>query len=345
MNLGSSITLPFPKGMALNEFLNLAHAPELEDLFDKSLNTPLADFLLRPRKNIRNKIVQLGFSLASNNLQQPSKPPVDIESVCNSCCAVLEIFHAGSLVVDDIQDDSQFRRGKQTLHQIYGMPLALNAGNWLYFLPFKHIDEMPLPAENRANLIRSCNETLLRAHYGQALDLGVPVDTLEQSRVPEVCLAAMELKSGVLTGLSLKIGAVALGASEKVISSLDSIGRKIGLALQMMDDLGCLTSKNNPAKRCEDLKLKRLGYIFSSAAEILSAKDYKELQRLLENPEQNLEEILTLLHLNEVAVIAQKKALNYLAQTLEELEMQFPLSSDDKFFVQSIQTHLVKSYE
>jgi geranylgeranyl pyrophosphate synthase len=336
--------LPFPKGSALKDFLNLAHSSELEDLFDKSLTTPLNDFFLRPRKNIRNQVVQLGFSLAAKKVQHPLTS-AELEAVCNACCAVLEIFHAGSLVVDDIQDDSQFRRGKQTLHQIYGMPLALNAGNWLYFLPFKYIEEMPLPPENRSALIRECSDTLLRAHYGQALDLGIPVDSLEQERVPEVCLAAMELKSGVLTGLAFKMGAVALGASEETIAELDSAGRKIGVALQMMDDLGCLTSKNNPAKRCEDLKLKRLGFIFSSAAELLPASEYSLLQELLQHSGDNLEEILALLSKHHVAEIAKQKAVRYLENTIEHLQIYFSLNSDERTFIETIQTHLVKSYE
>jgi hypothetical protein len=50
---------------------------------------------------------------------------------------VVEFIHAGSLVVEDIEDGSRIRRGRVALHVRYGMPVALNAGNWLYFWPFE----------------------------------------------------------------------------------------------------------------------------------------------------------------------------------------------------------------
>lgn len=40
-----------------------------------------------------------------------------------------------SLIVDDIEDDSDFRRGKPCLHKIYGEDIAINAGNSVYFIP------------------------------------------------------------------------------------------------------------------------------------------------------------------------------------------------------------------
>lgn len=340
----NSIALSFPKGQALKEFLNLGQDSHLEDLFESSLTEPLNNFLTRPRKNIRNQIVQLGFSLASK-VTPTTLSAQELESICNACCAVLEIFHAGSLVVDDIQDSSEFRRGLPTLHRIYGVPLALNAGNWLYFLPFKMIEEMPLPASQRSCLIRECNDTLLRAHYGQALDLGVPVDTLAQERVAEVSRASIELKSGVLTGLAFKMGALALGAAPEVVCKFDSFGRRFGIALQMMDDIGCLSSSRNPSKKGEDLKLKRLGHIFGSAAELLPSAEYEALKSLLSSSHENLEEIFLLLEKFHIPKTAKAKAEDYLSSALKDLCEQFELSDDENLFLQSIQTHLVNTYE
>jgi hypothetical protein len=60
---------------------------------------------------------------------------------------VVESLHAGSLIVDDIEDDSDLRRDAATLHRIYGVPVALNAGNWLYFWPQVLLSRIPLTDE------------------------------------------------------------------------------------------------------------------------------------------------------------------------------------------------------
>ena len=53
---------------------------------------------------------------------------------------MFEIIHAGSMIVDDIEDDSSERRGAPAVHRLHGLPLALNAGNWMYFAPFRLVE-------------------------------------------------------------------------------------------------------------------------------------------------------------------------------------------------------------
>lgn len=344
MNDDNAFALVFPQGSVLRDFLKLNHESNVEDLIDKSLTAPLADFFMRPRKNLRNEIVRLGFSIASR-LQASTYSERNLQSLCNSCCAILEIFHAGSLVIDDIQDGSEWRRGQAALHRIYGMPLALNAGNWLYFLPFKYVEQMPIPEKDRAALVRACNDTLLRAHYGQALDLGVPADTLPQDRVSAASLASMELKSGVLMGLAFKMGAVTLGANAETVEALDILGRRFGIALQMLDDVGCLTSKHNPAKKCEDLKLKRLGFIFSNAAQSLEAPQYELLRELLNEPDVDVDRILEFLRDYEIPEIAKKVSEEYLEETMTRLHSTFQLTAEETASIRNLQEQLVKSYE
>src|SRR5882724_12857381 len=120
---------------------------------------------------------------------------------------VVELIHAGSLVVDDIEDGSTIRRGKPALHIRYGLSTALNAGNWLYFWPFQLIRALELPNRTALSVYECYHRTLLRAHFGQAMDLGSRVDRLLQTRVPEVCLATMELKTGALMGFAMMLGA------------------------------------------------------------------------------------------------------------------------------------------
>ncbi len=61
-------------------------------------------------------------------------------------------LHLGSLIVDDIEDGSPIRRGGPALHLQIGTPLALNAGNWLYFLPGLLVSRLELPQTRELSL-------------------------------------------------------------------------------------------------------------------------------------------------------------------------------------------------
>lgn len=337
--------LSFPNGSELSDLLDLdfslAGELDLDDLFAKALTGPVGDFFARPRKNVRNQLVELGFMIAARSL---GRSDYDREVLRRSCEA-LEIFHAGSLVVDDIEDGSLYRRGEKSLHNVYGVPLALNAGNWLYFLPFKLIDDMSIEADRKAELARACQSTLLRAHYGQALDLGVSVECLPQERVAGVSMAAMELKAGVLTGLALSMGAIALGASAELQQLLNRFGRKAGIALQMFDDIGNLTSSRNPEKRCEDLRLKRVGYVFGVASRLLSADQFKELVELTARLPDSCERIIELLSARFVQDTARTEAVEFLSKVLRDMQVDLDLTPKEIEQLEWLKTCLVRSYE
>ena len=65
-----------------------------------------------------------------------AKSPIDLVEF-------VELLHAGTLVIDDIEDRSQLRRGQPTLHRVVGTPLAINTGNWMYFYALEKIQDFP----------------------------------------------------------------------------------------------------------------------------------------------------------------------------------------------------------
>lgn len=129
-------------------------------LWDAALAGPVAEFLSRPGKRFRARLVELSWNLAGRTDDPPAALPL-----------VVELLHAGSLIVDDIQDDSLQRRGRAALHRQVGLPLALNAGNWMYFWPLSLIGTLGLPLDVELDLHRRTADTLRRCHEGQALDL------------------------------------------------------------------------------------------------------------------------------------------------------------------------------
>ncbi|MFM8269503.1 MAG: polyprenyl synthetase family protein [Pseudomonadota bacterium] len=272
MNSENNCWLPSAKG--LEDWLNLTETRGIDDLIGQSLLAPLVEFLNRPSKHFRGQLVRVGFDLinSQNNLSQ----------YVSEAMQVLEAIHAASLVVDDIQDNSEWRRGKPTLHRTYGIPVALNSANWLYFWPFETIEKWNLPPQVKLDLNRACYRALIRAHSGQALDVGTPVSDLPQERVKSVCLASLELKTGALTALALELGAILAGADLKALSVLTRVGTDFGVALQMFDDLGNIKEKSvADPKRFEDLKGLRPSWVWASAADHLTPNEYLEFKRVV----------------------------------------------------------------
>jgi geranylgeranyl pyrophosphate synthase len=236
-------------------------------LWEQVLFDPIRGVLRRPGKAFRARLVDLGWSAGSGVGPVPPRLPL-----------IIECLHAGSLVVDDIQDGSTHRRGGDTLHRTHGVPTAINCGNWLYFWAFEMLARARLPPATELALQRRVSATAFRCHFGQALDVGVDVADLPQEEVRGVVLAATETKAGGLTGLALELGALAAGAPPARVEALASFGTAVGVGLQMLDDCGGLVGTREPHKRWEDLRLARPTWPWAWLADDLDAARYRALQ-------------------------------------------------------------------
>jgi geranylgeranyl pyrophosphate synthase len=282
---------------------------------------PIRDLLRRPSKEIRSQLVRLGARIAAGNVTGRTRRNLDI------AVEAVEMLHAGSLIVDDIEDGSPTRRGGRSIHHIYGVPVALNAANWLYFWPAHLIGNIDLAADAQLELYQRYHRTLLRAHFGQAIDVGVDIEFVEQRKVKEVCLLSMELKTGTLTAFALGMGALLGGFSDKALVALDVFGRGFGVALQMFDDLGNLKAASGH-KRFEDLALRRPSWVWAMAAEC-SSRDYREfVQAVRALPDHcHLERWLekTKFHLRAAA-----RARDHVVRICRDLEESVPFNSSQR---------------
>jgi geranylgeranyl pyrophosphate synthase len=211
-------------------------------LWSQALYAPLYDFLSRPGKEFRAELLTQCWSLGGRK----DPPPPEL-------ALVVEALHAGSLIIDDIEDASLERRGRPALHHVTGLPTALNAGNWLYFWPFRLFERIETTLEIRAGAYRLMTNCLLECHYGQALDLSIRLPDLAQSEVAGVVRAIAELKTGSLMALAAGLGALASGAHENIVRAAIRFGRELGTALQMLDDLSGLVKEDRYAKGLEDI--------------------------------------------------------------------------------------------
>lgn len=210
----------------------------------RALVGPASEFLARPGKELRTTIVRAGWLLGGGGAHDmPEQLPL-----------VIELLHAGSLIIDDVEDGSALRRGAPALHELVGVPLAINTGSWMYFWALAELDALELPVERALAAHRLATTTLVRCHQGQALDLATRIADLHVAEVAPVVAATTRLKTGALCRFAAELGALAAGASDDVRAAIGCFGESMGCALQMLDDLGSLTSPARRDKAHEDLR-------------------------------------------------------------------------------------------
>lgn len=227
--------------VALVEAELRALAPELP--WDRVLIGPVREILSRPSKRFRANLVEIGFRLAGGEGPAPT-----------GYAAAIELLHAGSLVIDDIEDDAVERRGGPALHRSHGVPVALNAGNWMCFYALSLVDGAAQQAMMRA---------ILDCHRGQALDVGCDVTAVPRDRLRALVTSATALKAGALTRLAAELGAIAAGGD---VAATGAFGAALGNALQMLDDVGLA---KRPEKAREDLWALRPTWAWVWANEVL----------------------------------------------------------------------------
>jgi geranylgeranyl pyrophosphate synthase len=231
---------PQPANDLLELFASTELDPSVPDhVWEAALVGPATAFLARPGKQLRAKLVATGWRLGGGS----GEPPPAI-------ARALEILHAGSLIVDDVEDRSDERRGGPALHVLIGEPLAINTGSWMYFWALEQLCALP-------GAVELAVRALARCHQGQALDLAARIGELAMSEVPAVVAATTRHKTGALARLATELGALAAGAGVDHRARIGELGEATGIALQMLDDLGAIAAPERRAKAYEDLRAQR----------------------------------------------------------------------------------------
>ncbi|OWM83990.1 heterodimeric geranylgeranyl pyrophosphate synthase small subunit, chloroplastic [Punica granatum] len=172
-----------------------------------------------------------------------------------TACA-LEMVHAASLIHDDLpcMDDDPSRRGQPSNHTVYGVDMAILAGDALFPLGFRHIvshtpsDLVPGPRILRviAEIARAVGSTGMAA--GQFLDLEGGPDAFE---------FAQEKKFGEMAECSAVCGGLIAGAEDEEIQRLRRYGRAVGVLYQVVDDILEETTKESGSSEDEKDEEKR----------------------------------------------------------------------------------------
>jgi geranylgeranyl diphosphate synthase type II len=153
--------------------------------------------------------------------------------------ATLELYHNAFLVHDDIEDESLLRRGRPALHVDHGIPIAINVGDAMMSLSLQplldNVERVGLGPALR--ILRAVAHMTRRTVEGQAVELGWVRSNTWQLGDADY-LAMVELKTSWYSFITpLQVGAIAAGAPPEQLAPLEVLGRHLGAAFQITDDL------------------------------------------------------------------------------------------------------------
>jgi geranylgeranyl diphosphate synthase type II len=201
-----------------------AHRPELAEYARM-----LRDYPERGGKMLRGMLL-VYTGLAYGAELQPLLP----------IAAALELFQNWALIHDDIEDGSDERRGKPALHKLYGVPLALNAGDALHALQWALLVRSDAPQQVLLEFARLVERTA----QGQHLEM----TWMERQRFDLQEADYLEMvgqKAAYYTAVApLRLGALAAGVEPP--EAFEEAGMKLGIGFQIVDDV--LNLEGDPIK-------------------------------------------------------------------------------------------------
>ncbi len=265
------------------------------------LAKPVWDFLGRGGKRWRPLLMFISCGAVGGNPKQISRLSV-----------IPELIHNGTLIADDVEDNSTTRRGKSAIHLGYGTDIAVNLSSLLYYLPLLPVKHSELSDRVRARIYETINEEMLKLHMGQGIDIFW--HRARNSKPTETQYLSMcANKTGTLARLSAKLGAILGNGTERQVNALGKFAESIGIAFQIKDDI--LNLKGGLGKELgEDITEGKMSLLVIRTLDVASDKDKKALRQILEKHTSSKDEIRT-----AIGIIISNGGIDYARGVAEKI--------------------------
>lgn len=187
----------------------------------KELYNPIQYIMSLGGKRLRPVMVYIGCDFFSGDTEKALHPSIAIE-----------LFHNFTLMHDDLMDNAPLRRNRETVHKKWNNSVAILSGDAMMVKAYQELckaDVASLP-----QLLKIFSDVALKVCEGQQLDMNY--EQVQNVSLVQY-LEMIELKTSVLLGGALKMGAVLANAEEKDAQNLYDFGKHIGIAFQLQDDI------------------------------------------------------------------------------------------------------------
>ncbi len=279
-----------------------------------TLYEPCQYILTLGGKRLRPALLLMGYELFRDDSERALAP-----------AWAVELFHNFSLMHDDIMDAAPLRRGQPTVHTRWNTTTGILSGDVMLIWAYRFLADFE--AKNAVPaLLDVFNLTATEVCEGQQMD--IDFETRQTVSIPEY-IRMIELKTAVLLGAALKMGAICAGASPEDAQHLYDFGRLAGIAFQIQDDL--LDTYGDPEKFGKqvggDIIQNKKTLLVLKTLETASEADRNELMAWMktstENPAKKVEAVRTIFDRNHIPKLViseqqqfQQKAFDHLDAVL-----------------------------
>lgn len=245
----------------------------------------------------------------------------DVEKILKSVIGI-EIFHNYTLLHDDVMDDAELRRGRQTVHKKWNSNVAILSGDAAAITAYRMIESVD--DEYLRRVIDGFNQVAMDVCKGQQYDMEFETrdDVTEQEYIDMIYL-----KTSVLIAGSIRHGALVAGAPEHEYNALYDFGGYLGLVFQLQDDyLDVYGDVAEFGKKIGgDILSNKKTYMLIKALELASPEDKALLKEWIAkkefDPQEKIKAVTEIYNRTGIKEVVMSKIDSYMAKSRKALAM------------------------
>ncbi|MDA3905642.1 MAG: polyprenyl synthetase family protein [Bacteroidales bacterium] len=239
----------------------------------RELYDPIIYTLAIGGKRLRPMLTMLTCDIFDGDIQQAIYPALGLET-----------FHNFTLLHDDIMDNAPIRRGLPTVYKKWDSNTAILSGDTMMVMAYDFI--LASPKDLLFDIFTVFNRVGREVCEGQQYDLNF--ETNNNVTLDEY-LKMIHLKTAVLLGGSMQVGALIARTSEKNVQLIYDLGESVGMAFQLQDDLLDVFGDEEVfgKKNGGDIRTNKKTFLYIKALELGSPEQQKELKQLFNIQEEN----------------------------------------------------------
>tara|TARA_Y100000768_G_scaffold342363_1_gene287423 strand:+ start:10099 stop:11067 length:969 start_codon:yes stop_codon:yes gene_type:complete len=230
------------------------------------LYDPINYILNLKSKRVRPILSLLSYSLFKEDIEKITEPSI-----------ALEFFHNFTLIHDDIMDNADIRRGKDTIHKKWNKNIGILAGDLLMIFAYKMLEKVEEKTFKKT--FQRYNKIAVKVCEGQQYDMNFEV---ENEISEDEYLKMITLKTAVLIGFSLELGGLIANKEKSITDQLYIAGENFGISFQLMDDyLDVFGNAEFGKKIGGDISSNKKTYLIIKLLEKANSTDKESILKLM----------------------------------------------------------------
>ncbi|MEM2910502.1 MAG: polyprenyl synthetase family protein [Nitrososphaerota archaeon] len=310
-----------PRKFTQEEAVRLFGVPRFSyepESLTKAVSEPFWDLMDRGGKRWRPALLLLTYEALGGKTE-------DIVDIA----IIPEIVHNGTLIVDDVEDSGDFRRGKECIHKIYGIDIAVNVGNTMYYLPLIGLlKDKKISPEKMLAIVQCYVEEMLRLSLGQAMDIAWHkglVNDVDEEHYMQMCA----FKTGSLSRMAVGIAGIMADANYELLKGLKDFAESLSIAFQIQDDVLNIVGdvKKYGKEIGGDIKEGKRTLMVIYAMKHLPKEEANRLKKILSlhtSEPSLIEEAITLIKKSGAVEYASEVARKLVRESWEALDRLLP---------------------